>query len=74
MNKSLVVVVGILAMAAVAICIMWPCYNRYYILVGPKGMAYEIDRKTGKTWVLIGPRKIEHQERRSRETAPPKDP
>ena len=29
-------------------------HNRFYIVVSSKGLAYEVDRRTGKTWVLRG--------------------
>ncbi len=58
MNKTVVWVVAIIAMATVVAFYVWSSHNRYYIMTSAKGIAYEVDRKTGKSWALIGNRKI----------------
>lgn len=58
MNKTIVWVAAIIAVAGVVIFYIWSSYDRYYITTSSKGIAYEVDRKTGKSWALIGGRKI----------------
>jgi hypothetical protein len=58
MNKTLILVVSIISIAIVAIFYVWSSHNRYYIMTSSKGIAYEVDRKTGKSWALYGDRKI----------------
>ncbi len=58
MNKTVIWVVAIIASACVAAFYVWSSHNRYYIMTSSKGIAYEVDRKTGKSWALIGTRKI----------------
>lgn len=61
MNKTVVWVAAIIAAAAVAVIYIWSSHNRYYIATSSKGIAYEVDRKTGKSWALIGGQKIPQQ-------------
>jgi hypothetical protein len=63
MNSRIMVVV------VVAICVlgmlagyhMYLTNNRYYIIGGERGIAYEVDRVTGQSWMLAGANKKEHQ-------------
>lgn len=61
MNKTAIWIAAIIAAAAVVGFHIWSSHNRYYIMTSSKGVAYEVDRKTGKSWELIGGRKIEHE-------------
>ncbi len=60
MNKTTIWIAAIIAIAAVLAFYIWSSHNRYYIMTSSKGVVYEVDRKTGKSWALIGSRKIEH--------------
>jgi hypothetical protein len=61
MNKTVVAVVGIVAVACLVGFYIWASHNRYYIMTGSQGVAYEVDRKTGESWMLYGARKIPQQ-------------
>lgn len=61
MNKTVVAVVGILAAACLIGLYIWASHNRYYIMTGDSGVAYEVDRKTGESWMLYGGKKIPQQ-------------
>lgn len=50
----------IVAAAIVVAAYIWSSYNRYDIVVGDGIIAYEVDRKTGKTWYIRGDRKNPH--------------
>ena len=57
---------------SVTVIIGWNMYlrnNRYHLVRSIKGIAYEIDKKTGKTWVIIGDIKKIHKESLSIETS-----
>lgn len=58
MNKTVIAVVGIVAVACLLGFYIWASHNRYYITTGSQGVAYEVDRKTGESWVLYGERKV----------------
>lgn len=58
MNKTVIWVTAIVAAAGVMAFWVYSSHNRYYIMTSSKGIAYEVDRKTGKSWALIGGRKI----------------
>ena len=58
MNKTIIAVVGIVAVACLIAFYIWSSHNRFYIMTGSQGVAYEVDRKTGKSWKLRGARKI----------------
>jgi len=57
MNKTIVVVVGIIAISSLSGLYIWTSHNRYYIATGADGFAYEVDKKTGQSWMLRGWRK-----------------
>jgi hypothetical protein len=57
-NKTIIAVVGILAVAGLIAFYIWSSHNRFYILSASQGVAYEVDRKTGQSWMLRGARKI----------------
>ena len=61
MNKTIVAVVGILATALLIGLYIWSSHHRYYIMTGDRGIAYEVDRKTGQSWMLYGGEKIPHE-------------
>jgi hypothetical protein len=76
-NLTAVVVLGILALTALGAFYIWSAHNRFYIMSGSQGIAYEIDRKTGETWMLRGGNKTPHNWPQSRaksvEEIPPFD-
>jgi hypothetical protein len=53
-QRLILIILGIVAVTIVAVAWIWSSHNRYYMMVGDKGIAYEVDRKTGETWVLRG--------------------
>ena len=61
MNKTVVAVVGILAAACLIGLYTWASHNRYYIMTGDQGIAYEVDRKTGESWMLYRSHKVPHR-------------
>jgi hypothetical protein len=61
MNKTVVAVVSILAAASLIGLYIWASHHRYYIMSGDRGVAYEVDRKTGESWMLYGEKKIPQQ-------------
>lgn len=62
MNRTIVAVVAILAAACLIGLYIWTSQNRYYIMTGDRGVAYEVDRKTGQSWMIFGEDKIPHQQ------------
>ncbi len=61
MNKTVIAVAAIVAVAFLIAFYIWSSHNRYYIMMGSQGIAYEVDRKTGESWRLYGNRKIAQQ-------------
>lgn len=61
MNKTIVAVVTVVAVACLIGLYIWSSHNRFYIVTGSNGGAYEVDRKTGESWALRGSRKIPQQ-------------
>jgi hypothetical protein len=61
MNKTVVLVVVIMSSAIVAGIHVWSLNNRYHMVTGMKGIVYEVDARTGKSWVLIGASKTLHE-------------
>jgi hypothetical protein len=67
MNKTLATAVGILALAGLIGYYLYLQNSRYGISSAGKGpgdvgVAYVLDRKTGKTWMLLGANKVPHDE------------
>ena len=58
MNKTIIFTVGILSTALLIGYYFYQQTDRYYITVVSGGGAYEVDKKTGQTWVLYGDKKI----------------
>jgi len=58
MNKTVIAVFGIVAVASLIAFYIWVSLNRYYVTTGSAGVAYEVDRKTGESWMLHGDKKI----------------
>ncbi|HVM60088.1 MAG TPA: hypothetical protein VMV72_04410 [Verrucomicrobiae bacterium] len=54
MNKTLVAVVGILCLSGLVGLYIWTSHNRFYITRSTEDLAYEVDRKTGQSWMLEG--------------------
>ncbi len=61
MNKTVIAVVGVVAVSCLIALYIWSSHNRYYITTGSEGVAYEVDRKTGESWGLRGGLKILQQ-------------
>jgi hypothetical protein len=61
MNKTVIAVAAIVAVACLIAFYIRLSHNRYYIMTGSQGVAYEVDRKTGESWMLYGYRKIAQQ-------------
>ena len=62
MNKTLVTVALILAVAALVGWYMYLENNRYELVGTQKGIAYEVDRRTGTTWTVYPGSKKVHEE------------
>ena len=58
MNKNVIAVVSIIATAFIVVFYIWSSHNRYYIMTSSKGIAYEVDKKTGESWMLHGGKKV----------------
>ena len=61
MNKTAVWVAIVAAMTILVCYYMWSVHRRYYIMVAAQNIAYEVDRKTGETWMLLGPKKTKQE-------------
>lgn len=53
MKKTVIIVVLVIVGVLIGVAIYFSA-NRYYVIPGANGIAYEVDRKTGNTWVLQG--------------------
>jgi hypothetical protein len=62
MNKTIIAIAGISAAGCLIAFYIWSSHNRYYIMTGSQGTAYEVDRKTGESWMLHRDRKVAQQE------------
>lgn len=62
MNRSSfwLAAVGIVSLTLLLAYYLWLSNNRFYIVSGPEGVAYQVDRRTGKTWVVFGKKKVPH--------------
>lgn len=58
MHKSITIIIAILVAGGLAAYYLHLEHNRYEIKTTSKGIAYEVDKKTGDSWVLIGQKKI----------------
>ncbi|MEK6325283.1 MAG: hypothetical protein AABN33_26890 [Acidobacteriota bacterium] len=62
-QKTIIVVTAILAVAGVLSYYIYQENNRYMITnAGAPGVIYEIDKKTGRTWILQGGSKVEQKD------------
>lgn len=59
--KALVLVVLILSFAGLFGYYLYLNNNRYEILKSERGIAYELDKRTGKSWIIIGEEKKPHK-------------
>jgi hypothetical protein len=60
-SREVVTVIGMFAVIGLIAFYIWSDHNRYYIIPGSGGAgAYQIDRKTGQSWVISGNQKFEH--------------
>jgi hypothetical protein len=57
LSKNLIGGIGILTATALLGFYIWLSNNRYQIVSAKNGLAYELDKKTGETWELIGDEK-----------------
>jgi len=53
MNKTIIFTVGILSTALLIGYYFYQQTDRYYITGAGSGIAYEVDKKTGQTWLLL---------------------
>lgn len=53
-NRTPVIIVAIVALAAVVIVYVWCSQNRYYAVSTGSSYIYLVDRKTGTTWLTMG--------------------
>jgi len=60
MSRSLfwLVTIGIVSIASLSAYYLWLSNNRFYIVTGPNGLAYQIDMRTGETRVILGKKKV----------------
>ena len=61
MYRTTLIVMLVLIIAGLVVVYIWSSYNRFYILIGGDGIAYEVDRRTGETWKLADNQKILQQ-------------
>lgn len=54
MNKTAIWTVAIIVVGLVLGFYIYSQNTRYYIQAAASGVAYKIDRKTGRTWLLHG--------------------
>lgn len=59
-NMTVPLALVVVVLAALCAFYIWSSHNRFYIMAGSQGIAYEIDRKTGETWMLRGVSKTPH--------------
>lgn len=59
-SKIIVAVAIILSITNLASINIWSSNHRYDIVAGGD-IGYQLDRKTGETWILRGIKKISHQ-------------
>lgn len=60
-NVTAVSIVGIVTCGFLVGFYIWSSHNRFYVVSGSQGVAYEVDRKTGESWSLYGARKTRHE-------------
>ena len=58
MNKTFVWAIALVLFAGLIGFYIYSQNTRYYLQSAGKGIAYKIDRKTGKTWLIAGGREI----------------
>jgi hypothetical protein len=59
MNKNHLIALAIISVTALVAYAIYLNYTRFYIIPISNGLPVEVDRLTGKTWVLIKGKKIE---------------
>jgi len=50
MNKNILLVILVIALAGVVSIYLWGSNNRYYMITNKAGHVYQLDKKTGNTW------------------------
>jgi hypothetical protein len=60
MNRTAIAIVALVITGTLGGTYLYLSSNRYYIIPAAEGMAYQIDRKTGETWLLVGDERIPH--------------
>jgi hypothetical protein len=61
MNKTNIIIIAIVAVACVATFYALQSDNRYCVVIGAEKVAYEVDKKTGESWVLSGANKVKQE-------------
>jgi len=59
MNRNHLIALAIVMVAGLIAYALYLNNTRFYIMTNSKGIAYEVDRRTGKTWILLGTSKTE---------------
>jgi len=59
MNRNYLIALGLVLAAGLIAYALYLNNTRFYIMTTSKGVAYEVDRRSGKTWILLGSKKIE---------------
>ena len=62
MKKPFFAIIGILAVASIIAYYFYLQNHRFYIISTANGIAYEIDRRTGQSWLLSGNKKIPQED------------
>jgi len=62
MNKNRLIALAIISVTALVAYAIYLNYTRFYIMPISNGLAVEVDRLTGKTWVLFKDKKIEQRD------------
>lgn len=60
MNKTAITALCLVLFTVIICLYIWSSHNRFYIVHGDKGVAYEVDKKTGQSWMLRGGSKYLH--------------
>ncbi len=61
-SKSAIIIITILLVAGLIGYYLYLENNRYEISTSPLGIAYQVDKKTGQTWMIQGGTKIPHDQ------------
>lgn len=63
MKKTVVIIISIISITILIGLYIWVTHHRFYAIQGAQGVAYEVDKKTGESWVLFGALKSPQQKK-----------